>query len=39
MTRREYLALFGSLILICLEGIIRIITLLLRTSPQIIYVP
>jgi hypothetical protein len=29
--RREYLALFGSLILVALEGFIRIITLGLRT--------
>jgi hypothetical protein len=33
--RREYLALFGSLILVALEGFIRIITLGLRT----IYTP
>ena len=30
--RREYLALFGSLILVALEVFIRIITLGLRTS-------
>lgn len=30
--RREYLALFGSLILIALESIIRVVTLGLRES-------
>ena len=30
LTRREYLALFGSFILILLEGLISVITLALR---------
>lgn len=30
LSRREYLALFGSFILIFLEGVIRVITLGLR---------
>ena len=40
-TRREYVALLGSLVLVALEGVIRILTLALRKSvhPDVRLVP